>query len=338
MKCFFPNLLRIKNASFATFAAAVLLLSPQAHAIVDANSQNNTNAPSDGVPWDSVGTVNGASGNYLGAGWVLTAAHVGAGTAKFLGQNFAWDGMIYWLTNSDGTYADGVLYHLTSMPPLPRMPLVTSTPSTLSAVDMIGFGYISGSTQVDFWLGVSGFYWSALPTKAWGNNMVSGGAIWVFDGTTNLFAFPTTFDAAPLPQTSDECQAAPGDSGGGVFYKNGSTWELAGMIVAIDEPQTNRPGNTAVYTDATYSLDIATYRNQIQATIQGTVPTLSIARVGDNMKISWPDTGLAYSLQATTTFSPANWAVITPSEIVTNGQIVATVPMTTSTRFFRLHR
>src|SRR5262249_32646640 len=147
---------------------------------------------------------------------------------------------------------------------------------------------------MDFSLGASGFYWSALPTKGWGNNMVSGGATLVFDGTTNLIAFPTTFDAPPL-QTSDECQAAPGDSGGGVFYKNGSTWQLAGIIVAIGGPESNRPYNSAVYTDETFSLDIATYRDQIMATIQATVPTLSIARVGDNMKISWPDTGVAYS-------------------------------------------
>ena len=337
MSCFVSSLLTFKKTVSLSLATVVLSVISPAYALVDAQSQSNTNAPSDGVPWESVGSVNGAGGNYLGAGWVLSPAHVGAGTAKFLGQSFPWDGTIYWLTNSDGTYADAIMFHLTGMPALPRMPMVTSTPSTLSSVDMIGFGYISGSAQTDFSPGVTGFYLSATQMKGWGNNRISGSPVSVFDGTTNVVAFPTTFDAAPL-QTSDECQASAGDSGGAVFYRNGSTWQLAGMVVAINEPLTSRPGNTAVYTDETYSVDIATYRNQIQAIIQGTVPTLAVVRGGNNLQISWPDTGVAYSLQATTSLSPANWAVITPSETVTNGQVVATVPMTTSTRCFRLHR
>lgn len=32
------------------------------------------------VGWDYVGTINGASGVYLGNGWVITASHVGAST------------------------------------------------------------------------------------------------------------------------------------------------------------------------------------------------------------------------------------------------------------------
>src|SRR5262249_18008325 len=157
-------------------------------------------------------------------------------------------GTLHWLTNSDGTYADVILFRLRTVPALPRIPLVTSTPPPLSMVDMIGFGYRSGSASTDFSLGVTGFYWSATPGKSWGNNRVTSGPVMVFDGVTNVIAFPTTFDAQPL-QTSDECQGAPGDSGGAVFYSNGSTWQLAGMMVAIDEPLTNRPSNTAVYTD-----------------------------------------------------------------------------------------
>src|SRR5690349_14313023 len=106
MNCSFSSLLKTNRAVSLTL---VLWLTPQAHAIVDANSQSNTNAPSDGAPWESVGQVNGPSGVYLGAGWVLTAGHVGPGDARFLGQVFPWDGTYYWLTNSDGTFADGII-------------------------------------------------------------------------------------------------------------------------------------------------------------------------------------------------------------------------------------
>src|ERR1700734_1830127 len=61
---------------------------------VEMNGNYDTTAPTDsdisgwdsgggasGVTgWDYVGTVNDASGVYLGNGWVLTAGHVGAGT------------------------------------------------------------------------------------------------------------------------------------------------------------------------------------------------------------------------------------------------------------------
>jgi secreted trypsin-like serine protease len=63
-------------------------------------------------------------------------------------------------------------------------------------------------------------------------------------------------------QTANEGQAATGDSGGAIFFKNGTTWELAGMIDAIGT-LTDQPGSTAVYGDFTNAADIATYRSQI---------------------------------------------------------------------------
>jgi len=86
----------------------------------------------------------------------------------------------------------------------------------------------------------------------------------------------------------------------------------------------------------TYSLDIATYREQMLAAIKATAPTLSITRTGNELQISWPDPGVAYNLQATSSFSPSSWAVINPPLTTTNGQIVATVPVSTGMRFFRL--
>jgi hypothetical protein len=254
---------------------------------------------------------------------------------------FPWDGSFYGLTNSDGTFADAIMVHLQTPPPLPRLSLASSTPSALSAVDMIGYGYRSGSAATSFSFGTTGFYWSSTRTKSWGNNKINAaGPIYVQDTFTNVVAFATDFDSSTIPgqQTSQEAQAAAGDSGGGIFYNNGTDWELAGMIVAINHSLTNRPSNTAVYTDQTYSADIATYRPQILSFLQSTIPSLSIAANGTNMQVSWLDTGVNYNLQATTSISSPNWSVLSPSLTTTNGQICAILPASTGSRFFRLQK
>jgi hypothetical protein len=67
---------------------------------------------------------------------------------------------------------------------------------------------------------------------------------------------------------SSESQAAYGDSGGGVFHKNGSSWELSGMILTVagysGQPD---PGANAVYGNVTYAADLSFYRPQIMAIV-----------------------------------------------------------------------
>ena len=323
-------------AAMQTIGFLMLSIFPL-RAIVDANSQANTNAPADGVPWANMGNVNGASGIYVGAGWVLTAWHVGANDILLNGAFYHYDGTVNRLTNSNGTGTDLILFHLSTLPPLPRLTLASRTPSPSSVVDFVGFGHISGSTQTLI-NGAPGFYWSTGGFKSWGNNRVNvGGVTTINAGAGDVVAFNTDFSAPGLGQTSDEAQAAAGDSGGGVFQQGGSTWQLVGVIDTIDVSPT-QPGDTAVYGNLTYAADMATYGPQVTAILASTLPALTISRAGTNVQVCWPDTGIAYTLEATASFTPPAWNGITPAPTLTltNGQYCALLPATNSSRFFRL--
>ncbi len=288
-----------------------------------------------------MGHVNGSSGIYLGAGWVLTAAHVGPGNVDFNGTVFQYDGNSQRLTNSDGSATDIVIFHLASLPGLARMPIAASTPPGLAQVDLMGFGFIGGSAEISI-SNYTGFYWSAVQLKSWGNNKVDqSGLTTINEGLGDLTCFTMDFTSpstgGPTAQTSDEAMAAPGDSGGGVFQHVGSSWHLVGMIDSI--AVVNNPWwGTAVYGDSTYAADIATYAPQINAIVTGIQPVLSIARSGSNLMVCWPDSGLTYLLEATASLTSTNWATLSPALSNTNGQICALLPAGDTSRFFRLQK
>jgi hypothetical protein len=142
----------------------------------------------------------------------------------------------------------------------------------------------------------------------------------------------------PAGQTSDEAQVAPGDSGGGLFIKNGSVWQLAGVLDA-EGTQVNQPGGTSVYGDQTYAADIATYRNEIYAVLSGgAVPPLTITRSGGDSRLAWPDMGVPYVPQASGSLANPSWMTLSQSQASTNGQIVVFVPDSGSSRLFRLQK
>jgi hypothetical protein len=322
--------------------AAFCPVSFNAFAVIDANSASNTGAPADGAPWDNVGDINGASGVYIGGGWVLTAAHVGAANINLDGTVFAPELPSLRLTNSDGTSTDLVLFRLTTFPPLPSLSLASTTPAALSQIDMIGFGHIAGSAQTNFGL-YSGFYWSSYGAKSWGNNKVNVGGTTTFNaGFGTVTAFITDFTSpgtiGPTSQTSDEAQLAGGDSGGGAFQKNGSVWQLAGILDA-EQNQVNQPGSTACYGDNSYMADIATYGNQIVAVLNANpIPNLSIASSGTNTLVCWPDMGVNYNLEVSSSLSNPNWSVLSANQFFTNGQICVQLPTTNGVQLFRLQK
>ncbi len=69
-------------------------------------------------------------------------------------------------------------------------------------------------------------------------------------------------------------------------------------------------------------------------------PTLSISTAGGNVLLNWPVTNTAgYSLYETTNLSlPAAWTNASATSQTNAGQVTATVPLDTATRFFRLQQ
>ena len=276
-----------KKALWAGICAAALCAAP-AHAVVIAGGGGNTNAPADDPGWDHVGSFNtGAnSGVYLGEGWVLTAYHVFVldnPTAFDLGgSSYALDaGSWTRLTNATSS-ADLVMVRLTnSSPLLATLQIRAAAPVTNAAVAMIGHGYYQAS-DLTYWTNTlptwtetaasnavySGYNTPGALRMQWGLNNIALLDQTVDDGFGVNRSFTTDFDAAAGP---DEAQAVVGDSGGGVFIRNGTTWELAGVMYTVDSPYAGQPpagyGRTAVFGTSTYAADLSAYRVQINSVI-----------------------------------------------------------------------
>jgi hypothetical protein len=302
-------------------------------AVIDAHSQTNSVPPTDGVPWDNVGSHNGSSGVYLGERWVLSAWHVGPGDISLLGANYTYDGIYFRLTNTSlANLTDLVLFHLTSSPPLTNLVLSSATPPINSAVDAIGCGRISGGpTNVGSF---SGFSWGPYTgVKTWGNNKLSGSGtrtdVPQGDQTNSTICFPTAFSSTS--QATHECQLAPQDSGGGSFYLSNATWQLIGINLYVSP--NDSINSAALYGSSSYYGDIATYRNQIiWRMTTGARPYLSVQKNGANVQVSWPLAATGYRLQAASSLT-GTWTALTAALAAAGS---TNLPSTNTMRFFRL--
>jgi hypothetical protein len=185
--------------------------------------------PANGLGWDNVGSVGGASGIYLGSFatgfWVLTANHVPAGTFGLGSGNYA---MVAGSAQQIGS-TDLSLFRIASDPMLPNLNLATSKPAFGTAVWMVGFG---GGT------------------KNWGTNTREGHGFSSL-GSSLTYSISTDFDPVV-----GEAQGTGGDSGGALFFQSGGNWVLGGVMSAI----ANANG-----VDYTIISNVSSYRSQILA-------------------------------------------------------------------------
>jgi hypothetical protein len=257
----------------------------QAHGVVidTITGTGNTTAPSDDPGWANVGVLGIGTGVYLGNDWVLTAVHVGAGSIVLNGSTYAMvPGSGIQLTNGGEPgktpLADLSMFRLASTPPgLGGVTIATSSTATGAAVTMIGSGRDRGAfTQWSVDMGTTPWIWTevssggnaagyqtlASRSMRWGTNAVSATDLWVNDGVGDTKMLATTFN--DFAGSSTEAQAAYGDSGGAVFHKNGSTWQLSGLMLTVagysGQPD---PGANAVFGNATYAADLSFYAPQI---------------------------------------------------------------------------
>jgi hypothetical protein len=259
-------------------------------AVVIVSGNGNTTAPADDPGFANVGksSTSGASITYLGNRWAISARHV------FINSQVSLGGVTYGvdnstitpLFNSDSTIADLQLFRLTTDPGLPALSIGTTTPAVGSQVFMAGNGFDrNGQQYYDVTPGptwtvtmtpataeASGYTWLNTHTVRWGENIVE--AIGGYDDLTgfgNVRYFEDDFDhvdwtkATGLANPGNEAIAAVGDSGGGVFQKNGS-WSLVGLIIARTEFE-NQPANTSIFGNSTLIADLTQYRSQILAII-----------------------------------------------------------------------
>ena len=114
-----------------------------------------------------------------------------------------------------------------------------------------------------------GYLWLSSKSIRWGKNLIEelipdfipDGSAFITD------SFAVDFDRGEA-EADHECQAAIGDSGGAAFIKNGSDWELAGILYAVevfnDQPDLPVVLNSAIYENRTFSADLSSYRDQIR--------------------------------------------------------------------------
>jgi len=221
--------------------------------------------------WENISQhrLGGPSVIYLGAGWILTARHVGFGEIVLDGNTY---GPTYQsrhpLLNANASPADVIVFKLSdevAHPDLPILPLASEPLQPGEEVLLIGFGRERG--KVIEWRENGhrhfSFEWSERGAKRWGTNRVlaSGGALPQREWMTHIFSF--SFDEPGSAETTRfEAQAALGDSGGAVFVERDGKWQLAGMMVSISGAAVTS-GNRTQYGDMTYAADIVSYRSEI---------------------------------------------------------------------------
>ena len=248
----------------------------------------NATAPADDPGWDNIGRRGSSSAVYLVDGWVLTAAHVGAGSVNFGGTTYAMvPGSEYRLhqPGDPGQLVDLLLFRIDGVPSGVGNLVIGEAPPPLGAL-VPGFGYgrtraadqttcyVDVATTPYTWsetsfpgwdTNVYGFKYASGNTKRWGQNHIDAVGVPVSNSWGTTQALEMDFDRFG-GAGDNEMLVATNDSGGGLFYMNGDQWELVGIWLALGR-YSGQPGDTAVFGNRSYAADLSVYRDQIAAII-----------------------------------------------------------------------
>jgi autotransporter-associated beta strand protein len=162
-----------------------------------------------------------------------------------------------------------------------------------------GLGVTPGTYQA------SGFNFDAGHAIRWGQNYISGTGA-TFNSTQSFYTiFNDPQYSSGQSTLSSEGQAVNGDSGGGVFYKDGAGWHLLGIMFAQGgfpgQPSSSNVYTSAVFGDISAIADLSIYRNTVQSI---------------NTPLSW--TGQTGSTWDTTSINWTSWNSTTGLVAVSN--------------------
>jgi hypothetical protein len=239
-------------------AAAAVILAP-------GDGLGNTEAPADDFGFAYVGAVE-ETAVYLGNGWVITANHVDEGPVALPGGvHPPVPGSKRRLQNQGpGVSPDVALFRLQEpVPPLPALPIRATAPAPGELVVLMGHGPNRGE-PTEFG-GHSGWRFGPGHALRWGTNRVHALHPVVQAGPGDrTVAFSTRLSS--VDATEFEAGVAIGDSGGGAFIRNGTRWELAGVLIATSTYD-DQPPHTLLFGNLSYVADLSHYRDQVLAII-----------------------------------------------------------------------
>jgi len=258
---------------------------PKGHAIVilGGTGVENATAPANDPGWAHVGSLNGATGVYLGSfggvPWALTAAHVGAGTLQLDSGSFAPAGPAVVIRNADGSVTDLAAFPLTTAPLLPNLSLASTVPAAGATVFLIGNGSRETGALRYWSVAVdpnATDTWTELPNATGanraGHTLGTGGKRWGVAEyeSSEIYSLPngpTQIGVMTLLKPFvGSSQAAGGDSGGAIFFHSGTSWGLLGIISAVGTLE-NQPANTAVTLNQTLGVSLPAYQSALLAAI-----------------------------------------------------------------------
>lgn len=205
---------------------------PLSHAVLFESTGDpgfNTTAPSgtlSGSGWQYEGLWNTENGGFLGTPvapmFFLAAKHVGGAT----GDLFVLNGFTYHaVASNDCPNCDLRLWQVAETFPT-HAPLYVASNEVGKPCIVFGRGTQRGDAVTNTTGILKGWKWGASDSvERWGQNVVSD----VYTDQTNGEMLQAFFGI-------NECDLSDGDSSGGMFIQNGSTWQLAGIHHGVDGP------------------------------------------------------------------------------------------------------
>jgi uncharacterized repeat protein (TIGR01451 family) len=111
---------------------------------------------------------------------------------------------------------------------------------------------------------------------------------------------------------------------------------FASMTVQVTAPASNTQILATASTGASQK-DINPGDNSVSLTIPVTeTPRLSIALVGSNLVLFWPQTSGLFVLESSPTLYPVTWTLVPQQPVLANGFYRVTLPLSGAARFYRL--